>query len=109
MKLLHSRYYKKILKKLTSKFPEIKEALIVSNEGMPLKSTLCQDIEHVKIAGIALAILSAAKKLISETKNGNFKQLSIKGSEGYLLGYWLSRNRLLMVVSSKEIALDSIL
>ncbi len=108
MKLFHSRSYRKIFKKLSTKFPEIKEALILSNEGMPLKSTLSQDIEHVKIAGIALAILSAAKKIISETKNGNFKQLSIKGSEGYLHGYWLSRNRLLIVVSSEEIALDSI-
>ncbi|MFX0033684.1 MAG: roadblock/LC7 domain-containing protein [Candidatus Hodarchaeota archaeon] len=108
MKLFQARSNRKILKKLSSKFPKIKEAIIVSDEGMPLNSTLSQEIEHVKIAGITLAILSAAKRLISETKNGNFKQLSIKSSEGYLIGYWLSSKKLLFIVSPEELALDSI-
>lgn len=106
MRLFQARSHRKILKKLYLKFPEIKEALIVSNEGMPLNSTLSQEIEHVKIAGIALAILSAARRIISETNNGNFKQLTIKSSEGYLIGYWLSNKKLLFVVSPEDISLD---
>lgn len=106
MNLFQARSHKKILKKLHAKFPEIKEAIIVSNEGLPLNSTLSQEIEHVKIAGITLAILSAAKRIVSETKNGIFKQLTIKSSKGYLIGYWLNNKKLLFVISPNDVSLD---
>lgn len=109
MKLFFSSSDKKILKKIVSNFPEIKEILIVSNEGLPLKSTLSQKIEHVKIAGISLAMLSAAKTLVHETLNGKFKQFLIKCSEGYIIGMWLNPTKLVFVFSKNEIDLNSIL
>ena len=109
MKLLQSYSINKIFRKLNSKFPEIKEALIISNEGMPLKSILSDKFEHVKISGIALAILSAAEKIISETNNGRFKELKIKCSNGYILGHWIKKNLILLTFSEKDVNLESII
>ena len=109
MKLLQSYSIKKIFKKLNSKFPEIKEALIISNEGMPLKANLSDKYEHVKISGIALAILSAAEKITSEIKNGRFKELKIKCSNGYILGHWIKKNLILITFSETDVDLEPLI
>ena len=64
---------------------EVKIMMIVSTEGLPIASTLPQGVDETRIAAMAAALLSLSERAIIEMGNGDFDQLYIKGSNGYLL------------------------
>ena len=74
-----------ILKRLLGAIPEVKSAAIVSAEGLPIASALPQGIDETRIAAMTAALLSLSERAIIEMGKGDFDQLYIKGSNGYLL------------------------
>ena len=74
-----------LLKKLLAAIPEVKATAIISAEGLPIASALPQDVDETRIAAMTVALLSLSERAIIEMKKGDFDQLFIKGSEGYLL------------------------
>ncbi len=73
------------LKKLLGAIPEVKAALIVSTEGLPIASALPQGVDETRIAAMTAALLSLAEKSVIEMNEGEFDQLYVKGTEGYIL------------------------
>lgn len=59
--------------------------MIVSTEGHPIASMLPQGVDEERIAAMTATLLSLSKEEIIELRKGNFDQLYIKGTEGYLL------------------------
>jgi len=94
-----------ILKKLLAAIPEVQAAALVSNEGLPIVSVLQGDVNEKKIAAITAALCSLAKKAISELKNGDFDQLYIRYSDGYLLVRQVSPDAILIASADKVIRL----
>ena len=97
------------LNKLLGAIPEVTSAAIVSAEGLPIASALPQGVDETKIAAMSVALLSLSKKAIIEMSKGNFDQLYIKGSEGYLLVMQAGPNAVLTVSTSKDVGLGLIL
>jgi len=93
------------LKKLLGAFPEVISAAIVSTEGLPIASALSQGVDETKFAAMTAALLSLSKMAIIEMKKGNFDQLYIKGSNGYLLAMQAGPNAILIVSTTKEVRL----
>lgn len=98
-----------LLKKLLRAIPEIKSVAIVSSEGLPIASALPQGVDETKIAAMTAALLSLSEKAIMEMRKGDFDQLYIKGSEGYLLVMQAGPNAVLIVSTTKDIRLGLIL
>ena len=98
-----------ILKKLLGANPEIKAVAIVSTEGRPIASALPQGVDETKIAAMTAALLSLSEKAIIEMRKGDFDQLYIKGSEGYLLVMQAGPNAVLTVSTTKDVRLGLIL
>lgn len=69
-----------ILKVLLGANPEVKAAIIVSIERLPLISDLPLDMDAVNATLLALA-----EKAATEMEKGEFEQMLIRGSEGNLL------------------------
>lgn len=98
-----------LLKKLLGAIPEIKAVAIVSAEGLPIASALPQGVDETKIAAMTAALLSLSEKAIIEMRKGDFDQLYIKGSEGYLLVMQAGPNAVLTVSTTKDVRLGLIL
>ncbi len=98
-----------ILKRLLGAIPEVKSAAIVSAEGLPIASALPQGIDETRIAAMTAALLSLSERAIIEMAKGDFDQLYIKGSAGYLLVMQAGANAVLTVSTTKEVRLGLIL
>ena len=97
-----------ILKKLLSAIPEVKAAAIVSVEGLPIASALPQGIDETRIAAMTAALLSLAERAIQEMRKGDFEQVYVKGTEGYLLVLAAGLNAVLTVSTTKDVRLGLI-
>ena len=97
-----------ILKKLLSAIPEVKAAAIVSAEGLPIASALPQGVDETRIAAMTAALLSLAERSVIEMEKGEFNQLYVKGSDGYLLVLQAGPNAVLTVSTTKDVRLGLI-
>ncbi|MFX1556097.1 MAG: roadblock/LC7 domain-containing protein, partial [Promethearchaeota archaeon] len=97
------------LKKLLGAIPEVKAAAIVSAEGLPIASALPQGVDETRIAAMTAALLSLSERAIIEMNKGDFDQLYVKGSDGYLLILQAGPNAVLTVSTSKDVRLGLIL
>ncbi|MBD3253580.1 MAG: hypothetical protein GF383_00725 [Candidatus Lokiarchaeota archaeon] len=97
-----------ILKKLLAAIPEVKAAAIVSVEGLPIASALPQGIDETRIAAMTAALLSLAERAIQEMRKGDFEQVYVKGSDGYLLVLAAGQNAVLTVSTTKDVRLGLI-
>lgn len=97
-----------ILKKVLAAIPEVKAAAIVSAEGLPIASALPRDIDGTRIAAVTAALLSLSERAIVEINRGDFDQLYIKGSDGYLLILQINPNSVLIVSADKDVRLGLI-
>ena len=97
-----------ILKKLLSAIPEVKAAAIVSVEGLPIASALPQGIDETRIAAMTAALLSLAERAIQEMRKGDFEQVYVKGTDGYLLVLAAGLNAVLTVSTTKDVRLGLI-
>lgn len=97
-----------ILKKLLSAIPEVKEAAIVSAEGLPIASALPQGRDETRIAAMTAALLSLSERAVIEMEKGEFEQLYVKGNDGYLLVMQAGPNAVLTVSTTKDVRLGLI-
>ena len=96
-------------KSLVFNIPELKGALIVSDEGLPIASMLPQGVDAKRMAAMTATLLSLSKKQIVEMQKGDFDLLYIKGIEGYLLIMQAGPRAVLLVSTTKDVRLGLIL
>ncbi|MFX0073377.1 MAG: roadblock/LC7 domain-containing protein [Candidatus Hermodarchaeota archaeon] len=97
-----------ILKKLLTAIPEVKAAAIVSVEGLPIASALPQGVDETRIAAMTAALLSLAERAALEMNKGDFEQVYVKGSSGYLLVLSAGQNAVLTVSTTSDVRLGLI-
>jgi predicted regulator of Ras-like GTPase activity (Roadblock/LC7/MglB family) len=97
------------LKKLVRAIPDVKAVALLSNEGMPLAFLLPEEIDDLKISGIAAALLSMSELASVDMQKGDFNQLYIKGTDGYLLLLEVGRNHALLISASNDVRLGMLL
>ncbi|MFX1555869.1 MAG: roadblock/LC7 domain-containing protein [Promethearchaeota archaeon] len=97
------------LKKLVRAIPEVKAISLLSNEGMPLAFILPQEIDDLKISGIAAALLSMSELASIDMQKGDFNQLYIKGTDGYLLLLGVGDRHALLISASNDARLGMLL
>ena len=97
-----------ILKNLLSAIPEVKAAAIVSVEGLPIASALPQGVDETRIAAMTAALLSLAERAALELNKGEFEQVYVKGTSGYLLVLSAGQNAVLTVSTTKDVRLGLI-
>ena len=98
-----------LLNKLLRAIPEVKSAAIVSFEGRPIAFAFPQGSDETRIAAMTATLISLSKKAILEIGKGDFDQLYIKGSEGYLLVMQAGPDMVLIVSTTKDVRLGLIL
>lgn len=74
-----------ILKKLVSSNPKITMATISTVEGLPILSVLPRKANETIISAMVATLLSISERTVVEMEIGKFKQLFVKGINGFLL------------------------
>ena len=74
-----------VLKRLLSNNPSINIATISSVEGLPILSFIPRGSNETIVSAMVATLLSLSERAVVEMIIGEFKQLYIKGIEGYLL------------------------
>jgi len=97
------------LDRLLGAIPEVTSVLIVSTEGLPIAYALPQDTDETRIAAMTSALLSLSERAIIEMGKGDFDQLYIKGSEGYLLVMQAGPGAVMAVSTTKDVRLGLVL
>ena len=97
------------LNNLLGATPEVKSVAILSTEGLPIASALPQGVDETKIAAMIATLFSLSEKAILGMRKGDFDQLYIKGSEGYLLVMKAGQNAVLAVSTTNDARLGLIL
>ena len=97
-----------VLIELLRQNPGVKAVRIDSTEGLPIGSALPKGVDETRIAAMTAALLSLAEKSIIEMNKGEFDQLYVKGSDGYLLILRAGPNAVLTVSTTKDMRLGLI-
>lgn len=74
-----------ILKKLLASNRDITIAVITSMEGLPILSVLPRGYNETRISAMVATLLSLSERTVIDMDIGIFKQIFIKGDDGYLL------------------------
>ncbi|MHA1915952.1 MAG: roadblock/LC7 domain-containing protein [Promethearchaeota archaeon] len=74
-----------VLKKLVSSNSKITMATITTVEGLPILSVLPRKANETIISAMVATLLSLSERTVVEMEIGEFKQLFIKGINGFLL------------------------
>ncbi|MFX1430781.1 MAG: roadblock/LC7 domain-containing protein [Promethearchaeota archaeon] len=75
----------RILKRLLRSNPEITFAIVTSIEGLPIFSILPRGYDETRLSAMVATLLSLSERTVVDMEIGLFKQIFIKGIEGYLL------------------------
>ena len=74
-----------VLKKLLASNREITIVIITSMEGLPILSILPRKYNETRISAMVATLLSLSERTVIDMDIGIFKQIYIKGIDGYLL------------------------
>lgn len=74
-----------VLKDLIRNNRDIKFAIITSIEGFPILSLLPRKYNEQKVAAMVASLLSISEMAVADMEIGEFKQIYLKGIDGYIL------------------------
>ena len=89
-----------VLKKVLASNREITLAIITTLEGLPILSILPRKYNETKLSAMVATLLSISERTVVDMEIGVFKQIFIKGIDGYLLIF--DAEQAVSAVSTKE-------
>ncbi|NHJ26285.1 MAG: hypothetical protein EAX89_17030 [Candidatus Lokiarchaeota archaeon] len=98
-----------LLQHIMNSVDDVKAAQLSADTGQPLVSVLPSNVDDMRFAAINAALCSLAERAISEMGIGDFEQLYVKGSKGYILILHAGEDQVLTVSTTKDIRIGPIL
>ena len=95
-----------VLKRLLASNRDITLAIITSMEGLPIFSILPRGYDETVISAMVATLLSLSERTVIEMDIGLFKQIYIKGNNGYILA--VEAEPAVLAVSTTEKAKSAI-
>lgn len=101
--------YTKFIDDISGLPPEVTGIIFVTLEGLPIASILPERVDEIKVAGMVAALFSLSKGSVTEMEKGEFSQLFICSSDGYILIIPVERNTILAIFTTKNVRLGLVL
>jgi predicted regulator of Ras-like GTPase activity (Roadblock/LC7/MglB family) len=89
-----------VLKRVLASNREIALALITTMEGLPILSILPRGYNETRLSAMVATLLSLSERSVVDMDIGIFKQIFIKGLDGYLLIF--NSEQAVLAVSTTE-------
>jgi predicted regulator of Ras-like GTPase activity (Roadblock/LC7/MglB family) len=100
--------YSQILQELI-KNAGLEGASLVSADGLPISSVLKPGMEEDRIAAMSAAILSLGERVVEELAKGALEQITIKGSNGYVILTGVGTDAVMVVLADNNAKLGLLL
>jgi predicted regulator of Ras-like GTPase activity (Roadblock/LC7/MglB family) len=100
--------YSQILQELI-KNAGLEGASLVSADGLPISSVLKPGMEEDRIAAMSAAILSLGERVAEELAKGTLEQITIKGSDGYVILTGVGTDAVMVVMADNSAKLGLLL
>lgn len=82
---MHPETLNKILTDLNGTNAGIEASALVTITGLPIYTTLSQDMDEDSVSALSAAVISLGKRSLEELLCGNFEQVVITGKDGHVL------------------------
>ncbi|MEV0324493.1 roadblock/LC7 domain-containing protein [Streptomyces sp. NPDC050658] len=90
------------LKRLRSRIPQLRGALAASVDGLVLAQD-ATDVEAEGVCALTAAALGVALRLADATHQGDFRELIVRGEEGYVATYAAGSSAVLTLLAEPRI------
>lgn len=90
------------LKRLRSRIPQLRGALTASVDGLVLAQD-APDVEPEGLCALTAAALGVALRLSDATHQGGFRELLIRGEEGYVATYTAGSSAVLTLLAEPRV------
>lgn len=97
------------LNELAASSSEIEAAALISTDGLPIAAVLPEGVEEDRVAAMSAAMLSLGEQITIELGRGGLEQVSIRGSNGYVILMSISENIVLTALAHENAKLGLIL
>ncbi len=91
------------LQNFVSSTPDIQGAAVVTPDGLPLASSLANNLDEERVAAMSAAMLSLGERIGVELSRGGIDRISVEGSEGYGILTSCGDDAVFLVLASKQV------
>ncbi len=98
----------KILRNLQSESPGVEASALISEDGLMLASSLPQDLEETRVAGMTATLLNLGTRAAGELRRGEVQEVIVRGERGYAVMISAGRGVLLLVLANETAKLGLI-
>lgn len=85
-----------------SNIPDITGAALVNTDGFVIASLLQKAVDEDLVAGMATTIFSVGERISNKLMNSDLEQTYVRTSNGYIIIQSISRDMMLVCLTSKE-------
>ncbi|HQE93445.1 MAG TPA: roadblock/LC7 domain-containing protein [Anaerolineae bacterium] len=90
------------LRELQTSSPDIEAAAIISVDGLPIASSLPQNVEEDRVSAMSAAMLSLGERIASELKRGMLDEVYVRGEKGYVILRAVGEEAVLTVLARQQ-------
>ncbi len=90
------------LRELQTSGPDIEAAAIISVDGLPIASSLPQNVEEDRVSAMSAAMLSLGERIAGELKRGMLDEVYVRGERGYVILRAVGEEAVLTVLARQQ-------
>ena len=90
------------LRELQVSSPDVEAAAIISVDGLPIATSLPQNVEEDRVSAMSAAMLSLGERIASELGRGMLDEVYVKGERGYAILRAVGEEAVLMVLARQQ-------
>ncbi|MDF1512322.1 MAG: roadblock/LC7 domain-containing protein [Anaerolineae bacterium] len=90
------------LRELQVSSPDVEAAAIISVDGLPIATSLPQNVEEDRVSAMSAAMLSLGERIAGELGRGMLDEVYVKGERGYVILRAVGEEAVLTVLARQQ-------
>jgi len=90
------------LRELQVSSPDVEAAAIISVDGLPIATSLPQNVEEDRVSAMSAAMLSLGERIADELGRGTLDEVYLKGEKGYVILRAVGEEAVLTVLARQQ-------
>jgi predicted regulator of Ras-like GTPase activity (Roadblock/LC7/MglB family) len=90
------------LRELQVSSPDVEAAAIISVDGLPIATSLPQNVEEDRVSAMSAAMLSLGERIAGELGRGLLDEVYVKGEKGYVILRAVGEEAVLTVLARQQ-------
>lgn len=91
-----------LLRELQASSPDVEAAAIISVDGLPIATSLPQNMEEDRVAAMSAAMLSLGERIAGELARGVLDEVYVRGEKGFVIVRAVGQEAVLTVLARQH-------